>query len=159
MFDFAQMDECSVKAIVNWHYPFPFDFYNIDSSIPLVDLLAIYLDPFYQFHRIHNGDGQLVGFCSFGLDGQVPGGDYSMSALDIGLGMHPDMIGKGKGGDFFAAIMQFAIKEYDPTTLRLTVADFNSRAIKVYTKSGFTSWQHFSDDRNGVSFTSFIKTA
>jgi ribosomal-protein-alanine N-acetyltransferase len=157
LLDFAQMDESSVRAIVNWRYRFPFDFYNIDSSIPLADLLQIYLDPVYQFHRIHDEDSRLVGFCSFGQDGQVPGGDYSSPALDIGLGMHPDLTGQGRGGDFFAAILQFATEKYEPATIRVNVADFNIRATRVYANAGFTPWHHFLDERNGVPFTSLIK--
>ncbi len=33
----------------------------------------------------------MVGFCSFGVDGRVPGGDYPDGPLDVGMGMRPDL--------------------------------------------------------------------
>lgn len=47
---------------------------------------------------------ELVGFFSFGAEAQVPGGDYdNAKALDIGLGMRPDLTGKSLGLGFVEA--------------------------------------------------------
>ena len=61
-----------------------------------------------------------------------PGGDYSASALDIGLGLHPDLVGQGYGGAFIEAILAFATQTFTPEALRLTVAAFNHRARQLY---------------------------
>ena len=68
---------------------------------PSDDRSAYYVQQFIQpelhFHAIMNLQQEFVGFCSFGADGQVPGGDYSLAALDIGLGMKPEYTGRGLG--------------------------------------------------------------
>ena len=53
--------------------------------------------------------------CSFGIDAQVPGGDYSAQALDVGLGLRPDHTGQGLGVTFLGAILAFAQERYSPT--------------------------------------------
>ena len=64
--------------------------------------VAALLRPDYHYHAAHDETGRLVGFCCFGEDAQVPGGDYSLPALDIGLGLHPDLTGRGLSHSFLA---------------------------------------------------------
>lgn len=58
--------------------------------------------------------------------------------MEIGLGLRPDLTGKGLGSTFLDEIEQF-ILDYFPTVskLRLSVASFNIRAQKVYQRAGF----------------------
>jgi [ribosomal protein S18]-alanine N-acetyltransferase len=71
----------------------------------------------------------MVGFYTFNL--------LNESTIDIGLAMHPNRTGKGKGEAFTRAGVDFSIARYAPETLTLSVAAFNNRAIKVYKKVGF----------------------
>lgn len=57
--------------------------------------------------------------------------------MDIGLGMKPELTGKGLGKMFFQAGIAFAVKECKPKTFRLSVATFNTRAITLYKHIGF----------------------
>jgi len=57
--------------------------------------------------------------------------------LDYGLGLRPDLVGRGLGLDFFRAGLEFARERYRPRLIRLHVAAFNERAIKVYERAGF----------------------
>jgi hypothetical protein len=41
------------------------------------------------------GEVGQIGFCCFGPDAQLRGGDYHEPALDVGLGLRPDLVGKG----------------------------------------------------------------
>lgn len=43
---------------------------------------------------------ELLGFCSLGKDGQVVGGSYDESCVDVGAGMRPDLVGHGNGAVF-----------------------------------------------------------
>ena len=55
--------------------------------------------------------GDLVGYCCYGLDAQVPGGEYLINmpaVLDIGVGMKPNLTGAGRGHDFVSAILEYA---------------------------------------------------
>jgi RimJ/RimL family protein N-acetyltransferase len=103
------------------------------------------LDPFWRFHAVLDMQEGLCGYCSFGEDGQVTGGDYTRNALDIGLGLRPDMTGKGYGSDFLVEIMSYARDIFEFETFRLTVAVFNERAISLYRGLGFKAVSEFTD--------------
>ena len=54
--------------IVTWRYPPPYDCYDMTSADP-----ALLADPAGGYFALTD-EGRLVGFRSFGTDGQVPGG-------------------------------------------------------------------------------------
>ncbi|MED4585234.1 GNAT family protein [Brevibacillus choshinensis] len=56
---------------------------------------------------------------------------------DIGLGMKPELTGQGFGQAFLKWGIDFALQHYSPSQLRLSVAAFNQRAIRQYSKVGF----------------------
>jgi [ribosomal protein S18]-alanine N-acetyltransferase len=101
------------------------------------------LDPANCYYAARTEGGELVGFCCFGPDAQVPGGDYLQPALDVGLGLRPDLVGRGVGLTFVEAILDFARLELSPPLFRLTVASFNRRAFRVYERAGFGTVARF----------------
>jgi ribosomal-protein-alanine N-acetyltransferase len=101
------MDEASAREILTWRYEPPYDIYNADPDEAESFIQAL-LDPGNAYHTFTDEHGNLVGYCCFGADARVPGGDYGADALDIGLGMRPDLTDQGRGFAFFAAIVDFA---------------------------------------------------
>lgn len=83
----------------------------------------------------------MAGFVCFGKEAQVSGardvGLYVRDALDIGIGLRPDLTGQGLGAAFFTACLDHALRTREPGTLRLAVATFNTRAIAIYSRTGF----------------------
>jgi len=76
-----------------WDYPPPFQRYSmLDADA------SDFTDPDNGFLALVDAAGGLVGFRSYGPDGQVPGGTYDHSALDMGGGLRPDLTGRGLGG-------------------------------------------------------------
>ncbi|MCB1645702.1 MAG: GNAT family N-acetyltransferase [Pseudomonadales bacterium] len=141
------------RDILGWQYPEPYDFYNPPPLLrPDEDYIREFLNPEYQFHAVLSEQADFVGFCSFGLDGQVPGGTYDDSALDIGLGMRPELTGQGRGASFFHAIMNYATERFEASALRLTVACFNTRAIRLYEQFGFRTERTFQEPASWVDF-------
>lgn len=126
--------------VLSFRYAPPLDFYNPPPAHP--GAIKNLIDPKWQFHGIVC-DGQLVGYASFGADGQLPGGDYTAPALDIGLGLHPDRVGQGYGRAFVSAILDFATSTFAPPAMRLTVAVFNQRAVRLYQALGFVGTARF----------------
>ena len=115
----APMTTEDFAEFAQWHYEPPYDFYDSDQ------------DPVQnpeRFFAVRNDDGQLIGFLYFEPKGDV---------LEYGLGLRPDLTGKGLGLDFFRAGLEFGRERYRPSLIRLFVAAFNERAIKVYERAGF----------------------
>lgn len=55
----------------------------------------------------------------------------------LGLGMRPDLTGRGRGGAFLGEILRFVRENYSYERIRVEVASFNQRAIRVYERAGF----------------------
>jgi [ribosomal protein S18]-alanine N-acetyltransferase len=155
-FTFHPLEERSARIILGWQYEPPYDIYNLASADP-EDTLRYLLDPPNAFYSIYGESGDLEGFCSFGQDAQVPGGDYSIPALDIGLGVRPDLTGKGRGSAYVNAMIDFAQRTYAPERLRVTIAAFNTRARRVWEGAGFQMIQGFQGGWTQIDFVILMK--
>lgn len=141
------MDRDAALAIAGWRYPPPYDLYNVDGEpLALAHLLST-----ADYYCLREGT-ELVGFCCFGAEARVPGGDYSTPAVDLGLGVRPDLTGRGQGRSYLAAVTGFAERTFEPPALRLTVAAFNARAIRLYHNAGFREVQRFTSTFGGRPF-------
>lgn len=150
------INAAQVQAFLRWRYEPPYEVYNFDADAD--DSSPDYfLDPAIACHALLDETGEMVGFCTFGKDGQVPGGDYSADALDIGMGMRPDLTGQGHGAAFRDAVIDFALHTFAPTMLRVTIANFNERAKRVWEGAGFEAVQRFRSGFSGVEFVTYIK--
>jgi ribosomal-protein-alanine N-acetyltransferase len=121
------MSDDAAHTIAGWKYPPPYNFYDaIDDPVDLAELL----DPERRRGRYFEvfDAGDLVGFFEY---------KHEVKPLEIGLGMRPDLTGRGLGLDFVRAGMAFARTEFGATSLSLAVAVFNERARTVYERAGF----------------------
>jgi|SRR5215469_2257475 len=132
--------------IVTWRYPAPYDCYDMTSANPA--FIASAASGFFALVELDD----LIGFRSFGLDGQVPGGDYDDSALDTGGGLRPDLTGRGLGRQAMATGLEFGRLEFAPPAFRVTVASFNQRALRVVRSLGFVDVSSFRALTDGRSF-------
>lgn len=89
--DLVPMTGAHAAEVVTWRYAAPYDCYDMTDADP-----AFLASPYSQFYALVDDEG-LLGFRSFGEDGQVPGGTYDSSALDTGGGLRPDLVGRGFG--------------------------------------------------------------
>lgn len=144
-----KMDKSAALEILQWKYGEPYDFYNNEATEAALSEL---LDGSYE--AVY-GAGVLAGFLCAGSAAQVPKGiaegAYPEGFIDIGLGMHPELTGQGNGQRFFGYAASAVQSEHPGLRLRLTVAEFNARAIHLYKKFGFVETRRFSTDA-----TSFI---
>ena len=86
-----------------WHYQPPYDFYDSDQE-PV-------LNP-ERYFAVHDDDeGALIGFLYFEPKDDV---------LEYGLGLRPDLTGKGLGLDVFHAGLEFGRERYGPSLIRLS---------------------------------------
>lgn len=140
---FSELSQKEAENIAsNWHYEDNYSFYDIAAD---EEDLAEFLNPQergdkYFSVKINN---ELIGFFCF---------VYENDCVDIGLGMKPELTGKGLGMDFLKAGLSYAISKYNPENIMLSVATFNERAIKLYKKVGFESTGSFMQDTNGSRY-------
>jgi [ribosomal protein S18]-alanine N-acetyltransferase len=126
---FSPMTQGEVEEIAGWHYPGEYAFYDADF-VP--EGMGELLDPAQrrdEYHAARNTDGELEGFAQL-----TPAGDGS---IEIGLGLRPDLTGRGLGQAFTGAVMDLA-RLHGAGRITLAVAAFNARAIRVYKRCGFT---------------------
>jgi len=135
---FAPIDFASAEAIATWRYD---GRYAVYDGHP--DGTEVLLDPANRVHAVRDESGDLIGFCSFGEDGRVAGYAYPDDALDIGLGMRPDLVGRGMGLGFTREVLGFARQAYAPTAFRVTIAAFNRRAQRLCLALGFRETARF----------------
>ncbi|WP_435156123.1 GNAT family N-acetyltransferase [Haladaptatus sp. DFWS20] len=113
--------------------------------------LALFTNPnnWGDKYVVFDSSGERVGFFSFELEN---------GTLEIGLGMHPELTGQGRGKSFVEAGLGFAAERYDPDGFSLAVATFNERAISVYEEVGFERRETLMQETNGGEYEFFHMT-
>jgi ribosomal-protein-alanine N-acetyltransferase len=137
--------------VCTWRYVAPYECYDMTDADP--DWLV---QPESGFHALLAGD-QLIGFRSFGSDGQVPGWDYDDAALDTGGGLRPQLVGHGLGRRAISTGLAFGRAQFAPRAFRVTVATFNARALRTVEALGFQRTGQFSAATDGRSFEVLIR--
>jgi ribosomal-protein-alanine N-acetyltransferase len=139
-FEFRKMSGEEARQIAGWRYDPPYDSYDAvsdpDDLAELLDARRRGEDYFSAFDK----KGALVGFFQFERTGKV---------VDVGLGLRPDLTGKGLGRAFLLAGLDFARRFYSPEAFRLSVATFNERTIKVYEGLDFVAGRTYPYDTSG----------
>jgi RimJ/RimL family protein N-acetyltransferase len=131
---FEAVSEAHAREVLTWRYAPPYDFYNPPAELSEADLAAM-LSPASPHYAVIDAGGRLVGFIGLGREAQVPGGDYSAEATDIGIGLRPDWTGRGLGR---IVLEQFFTETgLNGKTLRATIAAFNLRSRRTFHHLGF----------------------
>lgn len=134
------MTQDDAQAIAAWRYEPPYDFYDADADHR--DLAEL-LDPARRGDRYfaaYDATGDLVGYFGFSRDREVVG---------VGVGLRPDLTGRGLGLGFLEEGLAYARARFAPRRFRLVVAEFNGRAITVYERAGFVRARTFERATNG----------
>jgi ribosomal-protein-alanine N-acetyltransferase len=129
-FAFAPMNEKHANDIANWHYDDVYSFYDMAAD---EDDLRTFMDTKnWQsiIRAVLNEDDALVGWASFYTEND----EFWLS-----LGLRPDLTDQGLGEEFVTQCIEYAASQYrlPEHTIKLAVARFNQRAVKVYQRAGF----------------------
>jgi RimJ/RimL family protein N-acetyltransferase len=123
----AAWSEAYAHEVESWHYPPPYDFY--DAASDPEDAKA-QRDPAKreQYRAVLGEDGRLEAFWYF---------DWHEGVVEVGIGLRPDLTGRGRGEFFLRSQLDYAEEHWRPALLRLFVAAWNHRAIRLYERLGF----------------------
>ena len=151
------MSERDATEVASWQYEPPYSMYSLSAEdIPIL------VNPINRYFAIRDERDRLIGYCCFGDEAKVAGGKYPDAepvVLDVGIGMNPDLVGKGIGAAFVAAIIDFAIYEYTPTRFRVSIAELNKRSQKVFLNLGFIESHKFHRDGDAMEFVQLERDA
>lgn len=130
-FFLVPMTEEHAREISAWRYEAPYDIYNWKDWHELVQSREEIGDPEIrkeQYRSVLLADGTLAGFAQlFPLTGWVR----------LGLGMKPELRGRGWGEAFVRSIVREARSLFPHRRVDLEVLVWNSRALRTYRKAGF----------------------
>ncbi|HEY7974432.1 MAG TPA: GNAT family protein [Ktedonobacterales bacterium] len=118
-------------AASRWRYPDQYAMYNLDLA-PL--LVAVTLRGTLSalagvsYYAVLTEQGALAGVFSL---------TRRASDVEIGVGLRPDLNGRGLGLAYLLDGLALGRARYHPQSFSLHVATFNARAIAVYERAGF----------------------
>jgi len=138
------LTEEDAHQVAIWHYEAPYDFYDWDQD---PEDLAELLDSQNwkeTYFSVRSEQDDLVGYFSYR--------QMDHETIEMGLGLRPDLTGRGLGSAFVRLGSAFAQTHFSATRLRLRVATFNHRAIRVYQQTGFVPGEIFMQQTNGSEY-------
>lgn len=141
-YTFTPMDKDDAQSFRAWQYEEPYSIYNVGGEPDEENIDSEMLDPRSPYYSVRDEQGELIGYFCYGTAGQPfdssePALYTNDRTICIGLGIRPDLTGKGLGPGFVEAGLNFARQQFAPRTFRLYVLTFNRRAIRAYEKVGF----------------------
>ncbi|HFI0256644.1 TPA: N-acetyltransferase [Streptococcus suis] len=120
--------DLALEIANQWHYQPPLDVYNFSvDSAAYAELISSEARGERYFAVIRNA--ALMGYFCIDQDG---------ATVDICLGMKPSLIGLGNGRAFYQTIEDYIVEQYQPDSLKLTVAFSNQIAQTLFRAVGFT---------------------
>jgi RimJ/RimL family protein N-acetyltransferase len=144
------VDRPTALEILKWRYSDEYRMYNENQEENDIDEMTD-----GSCLAVLSKDGGIVGFYCYGegaraevLENKDVYGEEGYT--DIGLGLRPDLTGKGYGEEFMKLGLQKGVECFGARNFRLSVDSSNQRAVKLYQKCGFTGSMLFKGKYNGV---------
>jgi len=118
------------EAAAMWRYRGPWSAYDPRPGDELISAAAGY-------HAVVDDAGSLVGFVCLGSQARVPGLAEEAGTVDIGVGMRPDLVGRGLGRAFGLAVLGHVRGLAPDQPLRAVVQSWNERSLRLARRLGF----------------------
>lgn len=140
-FIFKKLSQYNAMVIADeWKYEDVYSFYDMCADIEdYEEFINEQLRDENDYYEAYLGD-ELVGFFCVIQENH---------SIEIGLGLKPNLCGKGIGRAFLTQILSYIENHYEFEQLIMNVAIFNQRAIKVYRACGFEDVKEFEQQSNG----------
>lgn len=128
-FRVRDMTADDARAIATWRYGAPYDVYDWgEDPEDLAELLAPAGWGDIWFAVEDPQTGELVGFAEL---------RHEKGLVELGLGLRPDLTGRGLGAAFTESLLAFSRARWRPSRFALDVLPWNERAMRAYEHAGF----------------------
>ncbi|OBB17626.1 hypothetical protein A5662_05815, partial [Mycobacteriaceae bacterium 1482268.1] len=122
-------------------YGGPWAVYELPSAQPLLDDLA-------DYYSVTSGQ-VLIGFFCTGAAARVPGMVEDPTVVDVGLGLHPDHVGRRRGALFARIVLKHLSEVHPGRPLRAVVQAWNRRSLRLTHQLGFVDIGEMTTVQNG----------
>jgi hypothetical protein len=129
----APFDEQFARTVQTWRYPAALQRYDFSD------------DPFERQWLCHPSHGcwqitdqqqQPFGFAVIGQHAQVAGGRYHGVAIDVLVGIRPDLLDQQHGYDLAACVVTHTHQIHPTVPIRVSVPSFHHRALTLWQRFG-----------------------
>ena len=124
------LQQQDAEAIASWRYEGPWSTYDPRPGDSLLTADAGY-------HAVVDEAGSLVGFLCTGAEARVPGLAAQEGIVDVGVGMRPDLVGRGLGSAFGGVVLDHVSGLCGDLPLRAVVQSWNERSLRLTRRLGF----------------------
>lgn len=137
-FYLSEMTEAEAAEVCTWRYAPPLDVYNTEDT---EESRKSFLDGLHYTVR-RETSGALLAFIALGPAASLPLPELSSiykneCYTDLALGVHPAFLGQGLGGSVFDAAIKLSAEFFPGDGWRVTVAEDNPAALRIYCRRGF----------------------
>lgn len=146
----SKLTQENAEIIANeWHYEGEYSFYDmLNDKEDYQEIISSELRGDNYFQIVYNNT-VVAFFCV---------SQYEINKFEVGLGLAPNLTGQGLGEKLMESIENFMLNNFQCIEIKLSVAEFNQRAFKVYTKFGYSEQGKESIQINGISYNFKILT-
>ena len=123
------MTAADAELVAGWRYDGDWAVYDQPSVSAFLDQLPLYF-------VVEDGSGP-VGFLCIGAAARVAGMAEEKDTVDLGLGLRPDLTGRGNGQQFGAVVLRFVEARFPSKTVRAAVQSWNARSLSLTRSLGF----------------------
>jgi RimJ/RimL family protein N-acetyltransferase len=116
--------------LAGWRYRDQWSAYDLESPTGVLEELALY-------RAVVDDADTMVGFVCVGAAARVPGLDADARFIDVGVGMDPDLVGRGSGVAFGEMALGHVAHQHPDLPLRAVIQAWNERSLRVAVRLGF----------------------
>lgn len=138
------MSPADARLVATWRYEGPWSVY--DGGDPAVTTTA------NGYHAIvAAGTGEFLGYVCVGAEARVPGLGEEPGVADVGFGLDPRIVGRGRGRSLVGPALEWVEDRYGAPELRAVVQAWNERSLRLCRSLGFVAvGRHQAPQAGGV---------
>ena len=124
-----QMRPEDTAAVAGWHYDGPWSVYDDHDQVATAA---------NGYHAIvQSGTDELLGYVCVGAAARVPGLAEEPGAVDVGFGLGPPIVGRGRGGSIIGPALVWLEDHLGAKEMRVVVQSWNQRSLRLCRRLGF----------------------